>query len=415
MIDFFKRWILHYGIHERFSHRLSQMLAIISIFILCLIVDLFTKKVILGILEGYIKRTTNKWDDILLKNKVFHRLGRILPILVVYMFAPIFPTYTVFIQRIVVAYILFIIVLALNSVLDAIEDIYWEFEVSKTKPIKGYLQVLQMVVWVIGIISIVSVVVDRSPTLLLSGIGAATAVLLLIFQNSILGLVASIQLSSNNMLKIGDWISMPEYDADGDVLDISLHTVKIQNWDKTIVTVPTYKMTTESFTNWEGMVNSGGRRIKRHIYIDISSIEFCTEEMLKRFEEIDHLKHYLAMKKNDIKYFNEDGNINSNNMVNGRRLTNVGTFRAYVEVYLQKHPSINKGMLHMVRQLQPTEKGLPLEIYAFTDGTAWVDYENAQADIMDHILAVIPQFGLRVYQAPAGYDLRAHDYGETVL
>ncbi len=412
MIGFFERWTLHYGVHERFSHRLSQILAIISIMILFIIVDFFTKKVILNILKGYIKRTSNKWDDILLNNKVFDRLGRILPVMVIYMFAPIFPSYTGFIQRILLGYIVFIIILVLNSTLDAVEDIYWKFEVSKTKPIKGYLQVIQMVVWVVGIISIVSVVLDRSPALLLSGIGAATAVLLLIFQNSILGLVASIQLSSNHMLKIGDWISMPEYGADGDVLEISLHTVKIQNWDKTIVTVPTYKMTTESFTNWQGMIRSGGRRIKRHIYIDLSSIGFCTEEMLERFEEIDYLKHYLAMKKNDIKNYNQAGNINPNNPVNGRRLTNVGTFRAYVEAYLQKHPSVNKGMLHMVRQLQPTEKGLPLEIYAFTDGTAWVDYENAQADILDHILAIIPEFGLRVYQAPAGYDLKGYNHKE---
>lgn len=405
MRGFFQHWLLHYGANEKISVYLAGILAIISIAFICIIADLITKKIILRILEEYIRRTSNKWDDILLKNKVFSRIARIVPVLVLYMLAPVFGKYQPIIQRLIIGYIVFIIILVLNSILDAVEDIYWEFEVSKTKPIKGYLQVVQMIVWVMGIVTIVSVAVDRSPVLLLSGIGAATAVLLLIFQNSILGLVSSIQLSSNNMLKIGDWISMPAYDADGDVLDISLHTVKIQNWDKTIVTVPTYKMTTESFTNWESMVHSGGRRIKRSLYIDLSSVAFCTDEMLERFETIEYLKHYLAMKRNDIQNYNKDRDIHNEDRVNGRRLTNLGTFRAYVEVYLQKHPNINKDMLHMVRQLQPTDKGLPLEIYAFTDGTAWVNYENAQADIFDHLLAVIPEFGLRVYQAPSGHDL----------
>lgn len=415
MILFFERWLQHYGVPEKFLLHLSGILAVISIILIYIMVDMFTKKVFLTILKRYINSTPNKWDDILLESKFFARLGRILPVLVIYLFAPVFSNYTAFIQRMVQAYIVFIVVLVLNSLLDAIENIYWEFEVSKTKPIKGYLQVVQMIVWIIGIISIISVVLERSLTLLLSGIGAGTAVLLLIFQNSILGLVASIQLSSNDMLKIGDWISMPQYDADGDVLDISLHTVKIQNWDKTIVTVPTYKMTTESFVNWQGMIKSGGRRIKRHIYIDLSSIQFCTEEMLDKFEKIDYLKHYLAMKKNDIKNYNQNGDISSNHIVNGRHLTNIGTLRAYIEVYLQKHPGINQGMTHMVRQLQPTEKGLPLEIYAFTRGTAWVDYEDVQGDIFDHILAVIPEFGLRVYQAPAGYDMKGYNHSESVL
>ena len=405
MIAFFEHWLNHYGVHQGWAVRLSGILALISIVLIYLLVDLLTKQVVMKILKRYINSTANKWDDILLENRVFERLGRMLPVLVIYIFAPVFPKYSTFIQRIIFAYIVFIIILVLNSVLDSIEDIYWEFEVSKTKPIKGYLQVVQMVVWVMGIVIIVSVLVDRSPVILLSGIGAATAVLLLIFQNSILGLVASIQLSSNNMLKIGDWISMPAYGADGAVLDISLHTVKIQNWDKTIVTVPTYKMTTESFTNWQGMIKSGGRRIKRSIYIDMSSIEFCTEEMLEEFEKIDYLKHYLSVKKNDIKNYNKAHGINPDSIVNGRHLTNIGTFRAYVEAYLQKNRNLNQEMLHMVRQLQPTEKGLPIEIYAFTDGTAWVDYENAQADILDHLLSVIPEFGLRVYQAPSGHDL----------
>ena len=371
-----------------------------------MLVDFLAKKVFLKMLERYILNSPHQWDNILLENRVFHRIARIAPILVIYLFAPLFPKYQGFIQRTIFAYIIFIIILVLNSLLDAIEDIYWKFEVSKTKPIKGYLQVISMVVWIMGGVIIVSVLVDRSPVILLSGIGAATAVLLLIFQNSILGLVSSIQLSANNMLKIGDWVSMPDYGVDGSVLDISLHTVKFQNWNKAIVTVPTYKMTTESFVNWEGMVKSGGRRMQRSIYIDLASVQFCTQEMLGRFEQIDYIKHYLAMKENDIKNHNQEHKVNTKSIVNGRHLTNIGTFRAYVEKYLQNHPNIDNNKLCMVRQLQPTEKGLPIEIYGFTKGTEWVNYENVLADILDHILAIIPEFDLRVYQDPSGHDLR---------
>lgn len=406
MRSIFKHWLGNYGVSDRISVWVAALLAVLTIALIYTIVAFITRKIILGVLESYIKRSSNKWDDILLENKVFERLSRIVPVLVIYLFAPVFPTYQGLVQRIVLAYMVLIIILVLNSALEAVEDIYWKFEVSKTKPIKGYLQVIQMIVWVVGLVIFVSVILDRSPLIFLSGIGAATAVLLLIFQNSILGLVASIQLSANNMLKIGDWISMPSHHADGAVLDVTLHTVKVQNWDKSIVTIPTYKMTAEAFTNWKGMTESGTRRIKRSIYIDMSSIQFCTEEMLERFEEIEYLAHYLAVKKNDIRHYNKEHHINHESMINGRHLTNIGTFRAYVESYLQKNPHIAENTLHMVRQLQPTEKGLPIEIYAFTNDAAWVNFENIQADVFDHILAIIPEFDLRIYQDPAGHDLK---------
>ena len=322
------------------------------------------------------------------------------------MLAPVFSAYKGWIQRITLTYMVFIMILVFNKLINAVERLYWKFEVSKTKPIKGYLQVVQIFASIMGAIIMISIVVDKSPKILLSGIGAATAVLLLVFQNSILGFVASVQLSSNDMVKIGDWISMPDYGADGDVLEISLHTVKVQNFDKTIVTVPTYALMNESFTNWRGMVDAGGRRIKRSIYIDMTSVQFCTEEMIGRFKEIEYIQGYLDSKKKEIENFNKTHHIDSSSVVNGRRLTNIGTFRAYVEQYLRHHPQINNHMTQIVRQLQPTENGLPIEIYAFTNDTAWVIYEGAQSDIFDHILAVIPQFDLRVYQAPSGYDFR---------
>jgi len=247
----------------------------------------------------------------------------------------------------------------------------------------------------------------RSPVILLSGIGAATAVFILIFQNSILGLVASIQLTSNDMLQIGDWITMPKYEADGDVIDISLHTIKVQNFDKTIITIPTHTLISDSFKNWRGMQESGGRRIKRSIHIDLTSINFCTEEMLNRFNEIEYIREYLNNKSKEIDNYNSIHNINDSNPVNGRHLTNIGIFRVYIENYLKNHSKVHKGMTQMVRQLQPTKNGLPIEIYIFTNDIAWVNYEAVQSDIFDHILAVVPEFYLRIYQEPTGHDLKS--------
>jgi len=228
----------------------------------------------------------------------------------------------------------------------------------------------------------------------------------LIFQNSILGLVASIQLTSNDMLQIGDWIEMPKYDANGDVIDISLHTVKVQNWDKTITTIPTHVLISDSFKNWRGMQESGARRIKRSIYIDMTSIKFCTEEMVERFKNIEYIRKYLENKSEEISTYNSVHNINDSTIVNGRHLTNIGTFRAYIEHYLKHHPKVHKGMTQMVRQLQSTENGLPIEIYIFTNDIAWVNYEAVQSDIFDHILSIIPEFDLRIYQSPTGHDFK---------
>lgn len=405
MIESIQYRLVSYGLSKKVSLYGSNLLAIIGIIFICMIVDLVMKKIVLQIVKKYIARTTNKWDDVLWEYQVFERLARLVPAFILYVLALIFPKYQVWIQRIIAVYIIFIIILVLNKLINAIEHLYWKVDASRTKPIKGYLQVLQIFISMMGVIIMISTLLDKSPKLLLSGIGAATAVILLVFQDTILGLVASVQLSSNNMVKIGDWISMPKYGADGDVLEISLNTVKVQNWDKTIVTIPPYALMSESFVNWKGMVEGGGRRIKRSIYIDMSSISFCTEEMLERLKEIEYIKEYLEGKNKEIENFNKINNIDASSLVNGRRLTNIGTFRAYVEQYLRHHPQINSEMTQMVRQLQPTENGLPIEIYAFTNGTAWVQYEGVQSDIFDHILAVIPQFDLRIYQAPSGYDL----------
>ena len=268
------------------------------------------------------------------------------------------------------------------------------------------MQVIKIIlVFVIGI-TVISFVVDKDPSKLLAGLGAMTAVLMLIFKDAILGLVAGIQLSANNMVHLGDWIEMPKYGADGDVIDISLTTVKVQNWDKTISMVPAYALVSDTFKNWRGMSESGGRRIKRSVNIDMSTIRFCDEAMLDKFRKFQYITEYIDSKKRELSEFNTAAQVDDSELVNGRRMTNIGTLRAYIIAYLKNNPKIHKDMTFLVRQLQPTTEGLPLEIYVFSNDTAWVNYEGIQADIFDHILAVVPEFGLRVFQNPTGSDFK---------
>ena len=374
MIKTINDYMISFGLSEGISLHLSNVINAIIIILFGVLIYLITKSIILRILEKIILKSKAKWDDLLLKNKVFERTIHIIPAFVIYAIAPIFPAYQTD-PAYSLLLLVIVLVLVINKLFDAVNDIYNNFEVSRERPIKGFLQVLKIFAFTIGIIVIVAALIDRSPLLLLSGIGAATAVLLLIFQNSILGFVASIQLASNNMLKIGDWIEMPQYGADGDVLEISLHTVKIQNWDKSITTIPTYAFISESFKNWRGMQESGGRRIKRAIYIDTTSIKICDEEMLERYSKIQYIEKYIEDKKKEIMEYNNINDIDTSSIVNGRHLTNIGTFRAYVVNYLKNHPELHKDRTLMVRQLNPTEKGIPIEIYAFTK-LRWINMKR---------------------------------------
>lgn len=405
MIDYLEERFIGFGFNDVFSYYLANVIAIALIVALCVIVDLITKKVLLKILGVYIQRSKNKWDDIFLKNKVFERITGVIPAIIVHESAELFPSVEEWIKQIAFSYIVFAVLMALFKIIDSVDDIYRKHDISRVRPIKGYLQVVKIFFSIAAAIIIVSVLMDRSPLLLLSGLGAATAVLLLIFQNSILGLVASIQLATNDMLQIGDWIEMPSHGIDGDVIEITLHTVKVQNWDKTIVTVPPHLLISESFKNWKGMQESGGRRIKRCIYIDMTSIRFCDEEMLSRLRKIQYLSEYIEERSAEIEKYNRENGIDPTSIVNGRHMTNIGTFRVYVQKYLENHPRINHNMTTMVRQLQPGEHGLPVEIYVFTNTTRWAEYENIQSDIFDHILAVVPEFGLKIYQNPSSNDI----------
>jgi miniconductance mechanosensitive channel len=306
----------------------------------------------------------------------------------------------------VMIYIIVIGMLVLDALLNAILEIYQNFEVSNEVPIKGFVQVFKIGVYFLGGILIIAIILDKSPLYLFSGLGALTAVLMLVFKDVILGFVAGIQLSANKMIANGDWIEMPQYGADGDVLEVALTTVKVQNWDKTITTIPTYALISGSFKNWRGMSESGGRRIKRAVNLDMSTVKFCTDEMLKRISSIQYISAYLDRKMKEIAEDNSAKKFDESSPANGRRLTNIGTFRAYVIEYLKHHPMISQEMTFLVRQLAPTEHGLPLEIYIFCKDKVWANYEAIQSDIFDHVLAVIPEFDLKVFQNPTGNDFK---------
>ena len=384
---------------------------ILAVLVLSLLADFIARQVILRIIARIIKKTQTSWDDILLKRKVFTRLSRIAPALVCYLLFPVvfedMPNLLPFLQNIALMYMLFIVILVVDSLLDALLEIYRRFEVSKRMPLKGLVQICKIVVYFIGIILLLSILTSRNPGYFLGGMTAMTAVIMLIFKDSILGFVAGIQLSTNKMVQRGDWIEMPQFGADGDVLDVALTTVKVQNWDKTVTTIPTYALISNSFKNWRGMSESGGRRIKRSIDIDMSSVKFCDEEMLGRFAKIQFIREYLDRKQEELREFNKDSKIDDSSLVNGRRLTNIGTFRAYIEAYVRNHPKINKDMTCLIRQLAASEHGLPIEVYVFSSDKVWANYEAIQADIFDHLLAVVAEFDLRVFQRPTGYDLQS--------
>ena len=314
---------------------------------------------------------------------------------------PSFPGAFGFVQEAIEVYVIFVIAFVLDAVISSINDLYNTFEISKSKPIKGLMQVLKILLYIVAGLLIIATLIGQNLGNLILGLGTLSAVLMLIFRDPILGFVGGIQLTLNDMVRIGDWISMPKYGADGDVLEITLTTVKVQNWDKTITTIPTYSMVSDYFTNWRGMSESGGRRIKRHVSIDMNSVKFCTPEMLERFKKYQLITNYITDKEKDIEQYNIENKIDTSTLVNGRRQTNLGVFRAYLRIYFEKHPRVNQDMTLIVRQLQPTELGIPIEIYVFSRNKEWVAYEALQSDIFDHILSVIPKFDLHVFQAPS--------------
>lgn len=400
----------------------SISVAVAALVVLAWFANWTASRLLNGAVRRLASRTRSTWDDRLIERKVFARMAHVVPALVIY--AGIGPALglagvdvagadagaaTVLwtaARRICLTFVVFVAARAFKGFLDAVNDIYNDsYAQAKSRPVKGYLQVLSLVAYLAAAIVAAAVLAGRSPVVFLSGLGALTAVLMLVFKDTILSLAASVQIMSNDMVRIGDWVSMPQANADGDVVDVALHTVKVQNWDKTISTIPTHKFISESFKNWRGMSESGGRRIKRSLRIDMSSVRFLTEHELAALSRREVLRDYMRNKQSELDHHNAGrGGADPETEPELRRLTNLGTFRAYVHRYLEAHPATHKDMTLLVRQLAPGPEGVPIEIYCFSNDTAWANYEAFQADVFDHLIAVLPEFGLKVFQRPTGQD-----------
>lgn len=357
-----------------------------------------------------VHRTENTWDDVLLNRRVLLRASMLAPAIVLRAALPLIDglsesSVTVW-TGIADAVLILLALVLIMAVARAFNEVYEQLELSVNRPIKGYLQIVVILAWVFGVIAIIARLTGQDVGLILGGLGAVTAVLLLVFKDTILSVVASIQLTGNDMVRVGDWIQIDRMGVDGEVVDIALHTIKVQNWNKTVSTVPTYSLVSQSFINWRAMEEAGGRRIKRSINIDMSTIRFLTDDEVARWSRFQPLASYMEHKQNVIEEWNEDLSPETGLTQDPRRLTNIGTFRAYVSAYLRRQPEIDTTMTFLVRQLEPTPQGLPLQIYVFSSDTRWAWYEGIQADIFDHLLAMVPEFGLEVFQEPAGSDLR---------
>ncbi|GAA4335144.1 mechanosensitive ion channel [Pigmentiphaga soli] len=375
-------------------------------------VQFVVRRVVTGLLSGLLGRLHRQdWDQALGRRGFYRRLAGMAPFVVVQLGIHLVPELPAAaadtLRSLAVALTVLFGLLTLSAALDAVIDATAGHPQAHVRSAKGYVQLGKIVLWAFGVIVVVAALIDRSPLLLLSGLGAMSAVLLLVFKDTLLSFVASVQLASNDMLRVGDWIEMPQVGADGFVIDVALHTVKVENWDKTITTIPTYRLFAESFRNWRTMFTSGGRRIKRTLRIDAGSVRFLSDEECERLKRFNLLAGYLDNKQKEIADANAGLGEPAGEAVNRRRLTNIGTFRAYVDAYLRNHPGINREMILMVRMLEPGDKGIPIELYCFTASTAWVDYEKVQGDIFDHLLAILPDLGLRLYQLPTGSDLTA--------
>jgi miniconductance mechanosensitive channel len=408
MIETISTWLVEQNIDAEYLPMATSWVGAAIVFLLCGISYYISKHQLLVMINKIVTHSKNTWDDLLLEHNVFSRVALLTPFLFLWFLTPHFldaeSILGHFLLTVAKIAISFQVARCIDSLLNVLKSLYQRTAREKYLPLNASIQVIKLVVYLVASILAISFVLGKSPFYLLSGLGALTAVLLLVFQDTIKGLVASIQISANKMVAPGDWIELPKYGADGDVLEIGLNTVKVKNFDNTITTVPTYALISGSFRNWRGMIHSGGRRIKRSITIDIASVKFYNDENLKQLSQIKLLKKYIDSKTIDISESRIAAGVEANDLVNSRQLTNIGTFRAYIEAYLKQHPKIHSNMTCMVRQLASTQSGVPLELYCFSNDQNWINYETIQADIFDHIFAMAPIFEVRIFQHPTGYD-----------
>lgn len=388
--------LIKLGIIGDSANEIDNVIVLLLIILVTVLIDYACRYIFLGMLKKLAQRTRNQWDDLIVERKIINKLMNLIPAILVYLLLPVAfppdeaPNVLSILQMLCKIYIVAVTLRLINAFLNVMHEIYNRQESFKNKPLKGFIQLLQVAIFFVGFILIISILIGKSPTTLFAGLGASAAILMLVFKDTILGFVAGIQLSANNMLRPGDWITMNKYGADGTVLEVTLNAVKVKNFDNTITTIPPYALVSDAFQNWRGMSESPGRRIKRSINIDMNTVCFCTPEMLATFRSMPLLTDYL----------------NASNRVNEDRQTNIGIFRAYLVGYLQSLPNVSRELTCMVRQLQPTETGIPIELYFFSSVKEWVSYEDIQSDVFDHVLAVIPEFGLSVFQNLSGNDLR---------
>ena len=412
-MEFLTNWVVSVlsslGIRPEVAGIIDQVMIIIIILIIAYLADVVCRRGLVRVVRKLTARTKAKWDDLLFNDRVMNNLCHIVPPVIVYALLPLaFPhqlELLALIQNICLIYIVAVSLRFTNVFLGALFELTNQREELRNRPLKGVYQIIQVALFFIDIIIIISILINKSPKDLFVGLGASAAILMLVFKDTIMGLVSGVQLSANDMLRPGDWITMPKYGADGTVIEVTLNTVKVRNFDNTITTIPPYALVSDSFQNWRGMRESGGRRVKRSINIDMTSVRFCTPEMLRKFKKVLLLKDYIEETEELVLKYNEEHGVDNSVLINGLRQTNLGVFRAYLERYLSSLPTINKNLIYMVRQLQPTEKGIPVEIYFFADTTDWIPYERIQADVFDHVLAIIPEFDLRVFQNPSGADI----------
>ena len=411
LITWMSELLTGYGVPVADAALMATLGGVLVVLILAWLGNFIAKRIILGAVDQIVKFTKSDWDDAFVESHVFTRLSHLVPAMIINAFGDDVlgksPEVLSGVNSAVNIYLVFILISVFFAILNAIQIISEKGKNTAGMPIKGFFQALKLVATIVGLILVLATILDKSPVYLLSGLGALTAVLLLVFRDAILGFVAGIMISVNNMVRVGDWIEMSKAGADGDVIDVSLTTVKVQNWDKTITTIPTYDLISDSFRNWRGMKDSGGRRIKRPLYLDVQSIRFADEELIERWSKIDLLKDYLKKKREEIQKANEERGTDLTILGNGRRITNAGTFRAYCVAYLKAHPQIHQDLTFLVRQLAPTEHGLPIEIYVFSKDQVWANYEAIQADIFDHLLSVIGEFDLSIFQKPSGRDMQS--------
>lgn len=402
--------LIDLGANQKTADIVTSIIIIAIIVILTLLATWLVRSTMLRAVVRFIKNNRYTWDDTLVKNKLFPNLSWYVPLLAFFLSQDLLlqqdGSTAILFKRILLVGFVIVTVRCIVSLLNSINDIYRTLRSEGGASIRGYIDAAKIISYIMGAIFILSILTDKSPWGLLSILGGLTAITMLVFKDTILGFVASIQLTATDMVRIGDWIEMPSYGADGDVIDLSIHSVRVRNWDKTITTIPTYALIANSFKNWRGMSESGGRRIKRSINIDMQSIRFITDEELEKLSKITLLRDYITVKQQEIERYNQEHAVDTSVLINGRRQTNIGIFRAYIIAYLKNHPKIHQNMTFLVRHLQPGEFGLPVQVYVFSNDQVWANYEAIQADVFDHILAALPLFDLRVFQNPSGYDFR---------